>query len=89
MSLEALANDRYEGYEQLEHLSRLPELAHYLDRHRFYMGTVSVADMVLAADLYPLQLLDGISLPVDLMYYLQRVDEACGTRLSEGLVITL
>lgn len=88
MSLEELANDRYDGFEQFRRMSRLDELARHLARHRFYMGKPSIADLVLAADLFPLQILDGISLPIDLMYYLKRVGESCGTDLEEGLVAT-
>lgn len=86
MSLEELANDRYAGYAQLERMTRLKELTRHLTRNRFYMGELSIADMVLAADLYPLQLLDGVSLPLDLMYYFARVEQACHTPLNEGLI---
>lgn len=89
MSVEALANDRYAGYSQLEKLSHLPALARYLAEYRFYMGALSIADCVLAADLYPLQVLDGLTLPVDLMYYLKRVEEACHCSLREGLLISV
>ena len=88
MSLEALASDRYDGYLQLAKLSRLPELAHHLARDRFFTGSMSIADALLAADLFPLQLLDGVTLPIDLMYYLERVQDACGIRLGEGLIPT-
>lgn len=86
MSLEALANDRYDGYAQLRQLSRLDELARHLAQRRFYTGEISSADLLLTADLYPIQVHDGISLPIDLMYYLQRVGEACATSLSAGLI---
>lgn len=86
MSLEELANDRYDGFDQFKRMSHLDELARHLARHRFYMGEPSVADLVLAADLFPLQVLDGISLPIDMMYYLKRVGEHCGIDLEEGLV---
>ena len=89
MSLEALANDRYSGYAQLERLSRLPELAGYLAEYRFYMGALSIADCVLAADLYPLQVLDGLTLPVNLMYYLRRVEETCHCSLRDGLMASV
>lgn len=84
MSVEALANDRYDGYAQLDRLTDLRALAAHLARHRFYTGAPSIADMLLCADLYPLQLLDGISLPIDLLYYLGRVEEACGISLRDG-----
>lgn len=86
LSLEALANDRYDGYAQLRQLSRLDELARHLAQRRFYMGEISSADLLLTADLYPVQLHDGISLPIDLMYYLQRVGELCSVPLSGGLL---
>ena len=89
LSIEALANDRYAGYQQLERLSRLPELARHLSRNRFYSGAISIADLLLTADLFPLQLHDGLSLPVDLMYYLERVQETCGIDLRQGLVADL
>lgn len=86
MSVEELANDRYAGYAQLERMTQLKALARHLSQHRFYMSELSIADMLLAADLYPLQLLDGVSLPLDLMYYFTRVEQGCQTRLNEGLI---
>lgn len=86
MGLEALANDRYAAYEQFATLSRLPELGKYLEQRRFYTGTLSVADCLLAADLAPLQQLDGVSLPVSIMYYIQRVEAACGAATADGLL---
>ncbi|OOC11099.1 glutathione S-transferase N-terminal domain-containing protein [Thioalkalivibrio halophilus] len=82
MSVEELANDRYDGYQQLARLSRLPELARHLAANGFYLGHPSIADCVIAADLYPLQMHDGINLPVDMMYYLRRVEETFNTRLD-------
>jgi glutathione S-transferase len=83
MSLEELANDRYDGFAQFTRLSRLPELARHLARERFYLGRLSIADCLLAADLYPLQMHDGIHLPVDMLYYLQRVEEVCAVPLNQ------
>jgi glutaredoxin 2 len=83
MSLEELANDRYDGFAQFSRLSRLPELADHLARERFYIGRLSIADCLLAADLYPLQMHDGIHFPVDMLYYLQRVEDACEVRLNQ------
>ncbi len=82
LTLEELANDRYDGFGQFAKLSRLPELAQHLARERFYMGRFSIADCLLAADLYPLQMHDGINLPIDLMYYLTRVEEHCSLELN-------
>ncbi len=86
MSVEALANDRYDGFAQLDRMTQLKALARHLAKNRFYMGEISIADMLLCADLYPLQVLDGISLPIDLMYYSQRVAQACNLSLEEGLL---
>ena len=86
MSLEELANDRYAAFAQLEQGVLLAALAQKLARTRFYTGVVSAADMLLAADLFPLQLVDGVSLPVDLMYYIARVEEACATNLRDDLL---
>lgn len=88
MSIEELANDRYDGFYQFQKLSRLNELARHLTKDRYYMGTISIADILLTADLAPLQLLDGISLPIDMMYYLQRIAEKCQTDLEKGLIIS-
>ncbi|HKK06756.1 MAG TPA: glutathione S-transferase family protein [Gammaproteobacteria bacterium] len=86
MGVEELANDRYAGYAQLERMTHLKELARHLAQSRFYLGEPSIADAVLAADLYPLQLLDGITLPLDLMYYFTRVEQTFNTALNEGLI---
>ncbi|OOG24801.1 glutathione S-transferase [Thioalkalivibrio denitrificans] len=85
MSLEALANDRYDGFAQFSRMSRLAQLARHLAANRFYMGEISIADMLLCADLYPLQLHDGITLPVDLMYYFERVETCCGVSPGDNL----
>lgn len=87
LGLEALANDRYDGFAQLVRLSHLPQLAKHLAAQRFYLGRLSVADCLLAADLFPLEVHDGLSLPVDLMYYLERVQQACDVDLRAGLVL--
>lgn len=86
MTLEELANDRYAGFDQLVRRTRLPALAQHLARNRFYLGEPSAADMVLAADFAPLQLLDGVALPIDLLYYIERVENECGASLREGLL---
>jgi glutaredoxin 2 len=87
LGVEALANDRYAGFDQLCRLSRLPELARHLGRSRFYLRDISIADMLLTADLFPLQLHDGLSLPVDLMYYLERVQTRCNLDLRQGFTV--
>ena len=86
MTLEELANDRYAAFAQLEQGALLKALAQKLARTQFYTGAVSAADMLLAADLFPLQVLDGVSLPIDLMYYIARVEEVCETPLGDSLV---
>ena len=86
MSVEELANDRYDGYGQLDRMTQLKALSRHLAQKRFYMGEISIADMLLCADLYPVQVLDGISLPIDLMYYLSRVGEACHVSLEDSLL---
>ncbi|MHB1514688.1 MAG: glutathione S-transferase N-terminal domain-containing protein [Acidiferrobacteraceae bacterium] len=84
--LEDLVNDRYAGFAQLDRITRFKELGAHLAERRFYLGRSSSADMLLAADLFPLQLLDGVGMPVDLMYYLERVERACGCSLRDGLI---
>lgn len=86
MSVEELANDRYAAFDQLTQRSRLPALAQHLAHNRFYLGPISAADMILAADFAPLQWLDGVVLPIDLLYYIERVERACGASLREGLL---
>ena len=89
MSVEALSNDRYDGFQQLSRLSRLPELTKHLGKHKFYAGgQLSVADILIACDLFPLQLLDGVTIPMDLMYYIQRVEHTCGASLRDGLIMS-
>ncbi len=85
-SLEDLANDRYAVYGQLESLTRLKDLGAYIAKHRFYAREFSAADVLLTADLFPLQLLDGVTLPIDLMYYFERVQETCRVNLRDGLI---
>lgn len=88
MSVEALSNDRYDGFAQLAQRSRLPQLAQHLARHKFYFGArLTAADLMIAADLFPLQLLDGVTIPLDLMYYFERVAQACQTDLRDGIVL--
>lgn len=88
MSVEAMSNDRYDGFQQLSGLSRLPELAKHLGKNKFYTGgRLSAADLVIACDLFPLQLLDGVTVPMDLLYYIQRVEQTCGASLRDGLIL--
>lgn len=88
MSAEALSNDRYDGFGQLAQLSRLPQLSRHLARDNFYFGgRLTAADLIIAADLFPLQLLDGVTMPLDLMYYFERVAQACRTNPRDGIVL--
>ncbi len=89
LTLEALANDRYAAFGQLSALSRLPELGRHLARQGWYLGRPSLADAVLAGALFPLQLLDGIALPIHLLYYLRRVQDEAGVDLEADLLISL
>ncbi|MHB1942094.1 MAG: glutathione S-transferase N-terminal domain-containing protein [Acidiferrobacteraceae bacterium] len=84
--LEDLVNDRYAGFAQLDRITAFKQLGAHLAERGFYLGRASSADMLLAADLFPLQLLDGVGLPVDLMYYLERVERTCGCSLRDGLI---
>ncbi len=88
MSVEALSNDRYDGFQQFSGMSRLPELARHLGKSKFYIGgQLSAADIVIACDLFPLQLLDGVTVPMDIMYYIQRIENTCGASLRDGLIM--
>jgi len=82
---EALANDRYGAYQQLERRGRLRELARILARRKFYLGDMSLIDVVLTADFHALRLLDGVTVPIDLLYYFQRVASLAGLSLDSGL----
>lgn len=85
-SIESLANDRYGAYQQLESRGRLRELGKVLAKQRCYTGTLSLIDIVLTADFHLLRLLDGVTIPLDLQYYFQRVAEACGVSLNDGMI---
>jgi len=84
MSAEALANDRYAAYTQFAQLTNIVALGKHLTAKQFYMGAPSIADAVLTADLYPLQCLDGVSLPIDILYYLSRVEKEFDLDLQQG-----
>lgn len=87
MSVEALSNDRYDGFLQLAAQAHLSQLGQHLAKQRFYLNnTLSACDIVIACDLFPLQLLDGVTMPLDLMYYIQRVESACNASLRAGLI---
>ncbi|MGH8670567.1 MAG: glutathione S-transferase family protein [Burkholderiales bacterium] len=86
MTLEELSNDRYAAFAQLSKEMQLAHMARHLATLRFYVaGRFSAADVVIACDLFPLQLLDGVSVPLDLMYHFERVTELCGASPRDGL----
>jgi glutaredoxin 2 len=88
-SVEELSNDRYDAYRQLERTADLKGLAQRLAAERYFVaGAPTAADFTLACDLFPLQLLDGVTLPIDLMYYIQRVETACRASPREGLLLS-
>jgi len=89
ISTEALANARYDLFNNLAVKTRLQDLATHLAKNRFYMGQPSIADCLITADLFPLQLMDGVSLPVDLLYYFKRVSEVAEVSLAENLLVTI
>lgn len=89
MSAEALANDRYAAYEQFARMTNIKQLGRHLSENKFYMGKPCIADMLIAADLYPLQCLDGVSLPIDILYYLARVEKECNVDLQQGFKVRL
>ena len=89
MPVEALVSDRFANYQQFAKLTRMPELARHLAKQRFYLGKLSIADILIAADLYPLQMIDGITLPIDFLYYLKRVEETCHIDLQQGMLVKL
>ncbi len=84
MSAEALANDRYAAYDQLAQMTNMKALGSHLSQNQFYMGKLSIADVLITADFYPLQCLDGVNLPIDILYYLARVEKACNIDLQQG-----
>lgn len=87
MSVEALSNYRYDGFDHLAAQSNLNQLSQHLARNRFYISnTLSVCDIIIACDLFPLQLLDGVTMPIDLLYYIQRVEKVCHASLRSGLI---
>jgi glutaredoxin 2 len=86
-SVEALANDRYAAFQQFARQSQLSALSQHLEKNRFYNGHCSAADCWLTADLFPLQFLDGISLPIGLRYYWQRVMDFCACDLTSDWLV--
>lgn len=89
LNAEALANDRYASYEQFASMTHINELAKHLAKNRFYLGRISIADILICADLYPIQCLDGVGMPIDFLYYLKRVEDTCEIDMQEGMQIKL
>lgn len=86
VSVEEIANGRYDLYAFIEKQSQLKALSRHLAKQRFYTGIISIADLLITADLYPLQTVEGIALPIDLLYYFRRVEDNCGLSLQAGLI---
>ncbi len=84
-SLESLASDRYGAYLQMEKMAKLHELSAVLAKNRFYFGQFTLVDILLVADLHLLRFLDGITMPINLQYYFQRIAEYCQVSLEEGM----
>ena len=77
--LKAEAVDIYE--ENAE--AKLIELVRNLKGDFLEGDQITLADLVLAADLNGLRLVEGITLPIGLLEYMRRVEEACGDQLLE------
>jgi glutaredoxin 2 len=76
--IEELVNARYSDFGDLQERGRLRELAAMLAKARFFTGQLSAADLLITSELGPLRLSDGIHPPLDLLYYFERVEAACG-----------
>lgn len=75
---------RKESPEIFEHnvLPVLQDIIEKVEEEFFLMGpTFTVADCVLASDLSGLRLVDEISLPHEIQWYIQRVEQKCQTVL--------
>lgn len=76
--VEELVNARYADFLDLQERAELRELAGMLASSRFLTGELSAADLLITSELGPLRLSDGIHPPLDLLYYFERVEAACG-----------
>lgn len=76
--MEELVNARYSDFLDLQQRAQLRELAAMLARSRFFTGELSAADLLITSELGPLRLSDGLHPPLDLLYYFERVEAACG-----------
>jgi len=82
--LEELVNARYADYKDFEARAGLRRFARALVKSRFFSGQLSAADLHLTTEWGPLRWVDGVSPPLDLLYYFERVEEACGVKLASG-----
>ncbi|MFA9459704.1 glutathione S-transferase N-terminal domain-containing protein [Thiohalorhabdus methylotrophus] len=82
--LEELVNARYADYRQFEAAAELRRFANVLAKSRFFSGRLSVADLHIVSEWGFLRWVDGVSPPLDLLYYFERVEDACGVKLASG-----
>jgi glutathione S-transferase len=78
IQIEELVNARYSDFLDLQERAQLRELGGMLAKARFFTGELSAADLLITSELGPLRLSDGIHPPLDLLYYFERVEAACG-----------
>jgi glutaredoxin 2 len=84
IQIEELVNARYADYLDFEAGAELKRFANVLAKSRFFSGRLSVADLYIVSEWGFLRWVDGISPPLDLLYYFARVEEACGVKLASG-----
>ena len=82
--LEELVNARYADYLDFEAGAGLKRFANVLAKSRFFSGQLSVADLYIVSEWGFLRWVDGVSPPLDLLYYFERVEDACGIKLASG-----
>lgn len=82
--LEELVNARYADYLDFEARAGLKRFANVLAKSRFFSGRLSVADLYIVSEWGFLRWVDGVSPPLDLLYYFERVEDACGVKLASG-----
>jgi glutaredoxin 2 len=84
IQIEELVNARYADYLDFEAGAELKRFANVLAKSRFFSGRLSVADLYIVSEWGFLRWVDGIHPPLDLLYYFERVEEACGVKLASG-----
>lgn len=82
--IEELVNARYADYRDFEARAGLKRFANVLAKSRFFSGQLSVADLYIVSEWGFLRWVDGVSPPLDLLYYFERVEDACGVKLASG-----